>query len=236
MSRRTFYVTTPIYYVNDLPHIGHTYTTVVADALARFHRLAGDEVYFLTGTDEHGLKIQRTAAERGLAPQQLADEVVENYRQLWPALCVSNDDLIRTTEERHKRGVAALFAQIRARNPEAIYKSVYRGWYCTGCESYYTAGQLLDGGCPDAGHPGRPVEEIEEASWFFKLSAYADPLLQLYKDRPDFVMPETRLNEVRAFVKSGLRDLSISRSRDKVSWVFLSPATRIRRSTSGSTR
>ncbi len=218
MSRRTFYVTTPIYYVNDLPHIGHTYTTIVADALARFHRLAGDDVYFLTGTDEHGLKIQRSAAEKGLTPQQLADQVVENYRRLWPALNISNDDFIRTTEARHKRGVAALFAQIRAKNPDAIYKSVYRGWYCTGCESYYTASQLLDGGCPDAGHPGRPVEEIEEASWFFRLSAYEEPLLALYENRPEFVMPETRLNEVRAFVTSGLKDLSISRGRDKVGW------------------
>ncbi len=217
-ERRTFYITTPIYYVNDLPHIGHTYTTVVADALARFHRLRGDDVYFLTGTDEHGQKIQRSAADRGITPLALADEVVENYRKLWPALSISNDDLIRTTEERHKQGVAALFEQIRRHNPDAIYRGSYEGWYCTGCESFYTESQLLNGGCPDTGHPGRPVERVLESSWFFRLSAYQDALLQLYNDRPDFVMPESRLNEVRAFVKSGLRDLSISRSREKVSW------------------
>lgn len=215
---RNFYVTTPIYYVNDQPHIGHAYTTVVADAMARFHRLIGDDVYFLTGTDEHGLKIQRAAAARGITPQALADEVVENYRRLWPALGISNNDLIRTTDDRHKAGVAALFAQIRAKTPDAIYKGNYRGLYCTGCESFYTENQLVDGGCPDTAHPGRPVEEIEESSWFFRLSAFEEPLLRLYEENPRFVMPETRLNEVRAFVKSGLKDLSISRSREKVSW------------------
>ena len=222
-DRRTFYITTPIYYVNDLPHIGHTYTTVVADALARFHRLRGDDVYFLTGTDEHGQKIQRSAAERGVTPLALADEVVENYRRLWPALSISNDDLIRTTEDRHKRGVVALFEQIRRSTPDAIYRGAYIGWYCTGCESFYTEGQLLNGGCPDPGHPGRPVEQIEESSWFFRLSAYEEPLLKLYTDRPEFVQPESRRNEVRGFVRSGLKDLSISRSRAKVSWGIAFP-------------
>jgi len=212
---RTFYVTTPIYYVNDLPHIGHTYTTVVADALARFHRLAGDDVYFLTGTDEHGQKIERAAKARGISPKELADEVVENYRKLWPALAISNDDFIRTTEERHRRGVEALFARIRERTPDAIYKGKYVGWYCTGCESFYPENQVVDGKCPEQGHP---VERVEEESWFFRLSAFADRLLELYDSHPEFVLPETRRNEVRSFVAGGLRDLSISRSRSKVSW------------------
>ncbi len=215
---RTVYITTPIYYVNDLPHIGHTYTTIVADALARYHRLRGDDVRFLTGTDEHGQKIQKSAAAKGVTPQQLADQVVENYLALWPALEVSHDDFIRTTQDRHKRGVAALYEQIRRVTPDAIYRGTYTGWYCTGCESFYTEGQLLNGGCPDTGHPGNPVEQVEEASWFFRLSAYAEPLLRLYDERPSFVQPESRLNEVRAFVKGGLKDLSISRSRSKVSW------------------
>lgn len=215
MSRRQFYVTTPIYYVNDQPHIGHTYTTVVADALARFHRLCGEEVYFLTGTDEHGQKIERAARARGISPQQLADEVVANYRKLWPQLLISNDDLIRTTEPRHKRGVEALFSRIREKSPEAVYRGTYTGWYCTGCEAFYTAAQLVEGRCPDQGHP---VEEVEEASWFFRLSAYQERLLTLYDRQPDFVQPESRRNEVRSFVASGLKDLSISRSREKVGW------------------
>ena len=132
-ARRSFYVTTPIYYVNDLPHIGHTYTTVVADALARYHRLTGDEVYFLTGTDEHGQKIERAAAKRGITPLALADEVVENYRTLWPALAISHDDFIRTTEARHEQGVYELFRKIREKSPDAIFKGTYRGLYCTGC-------------------------------------------------------------------------------------------------------
>ncbi len=214
-ARRSFYVTTPIYYVNDLPHIGHTYTTVVADALARYHRLTGDEVYFLTGTDEHGQKIERAAAKRGIAPLALADEVVENYKQLWPALAISHDDFIRTTETRHQAGVYELFRKIREKSPDAIYKGSYRGLYCTGCEAFFTAAQLVDGRCPEQGHP---VEEVEESSWFFRLSDYQDRLLALYERQPEFVLPETRRNEVRAFVASGLRDLSISRSKEKVGW------------------
>ncbi len=214
-TSRSFYVTTPIYYVNDLPHIGHTYTTVVADALARYHRLRGDDVYFLTGTDEHGQKIERAAARRGMAPLALADEVVENYRQLWPALAISHDDFIRTSEARHKDGVYELFRRIREKSPDAIYKGTYRGLYCTGCEAFYTPAQLIDGKCPEQGHP---VEEVEESSWFFRLSAFEDRLLELYDRQPEFVLPETRRNEVRAFVASGLRDLSISRSRSKVAW------------------
>jgi methionyl-tRNA synthetase len=203
----TYYVTTPIYYVNDLPHIGHTYTTVVADVLARFHRQCGDEVRFLTGTDEHGQKIERAARARGLQPLQLADQVVERFRSLWTALGIRNDDFIRTTEPRHRKGVEALFAKIHAKGD--IYQDRYAGWYCTSCESFYPENQIVDGRCPDQGHK---VEWTEEESYFFRLSRYQEPLLRLYRERPDFVFPETRRNEVVAFVESGLKDLSISRS------------------------
>ncbi|UCF68268.1 MAG: methionine--tRNA ligase, partial [Acidobacteriota bacterium] len=214
-TARRFYVTTPIYYVNDEPHIGHTYTTIVADALARYHRLIGDEVYFLTGTDEHGQKMQRAAEQRRISPQQLADQVVENYQRLWPALGISYDDFIRTTEARHRRGVYALFEKIRRETPDALYKGTYRGLYCTGCEAFFAPGQVTDGVCPEQGHP---VEEVEEESWFFRLSAFGDRLLELYDTRPEFVLPVTRRNEVRGFVAEGLKDLSISRSRSQVSW------------------
>jgi methionyl-tRNA synthetase len=208
-SARTFYVTTPIYYVNDLPHIGHTYTTVVADAFARFRRLCGDDVYFLTGTDEHGQKIERAARQRGMEPIALADQVVENYHRVWPQIAISHDDFIRTSEDRHRAGVEELFDRIRSREPEAIYKGSYRGWYCTGCEAFFPESQLVDGRCPEQGHP---VEEVEEESYFFRLSAFQQRLLDLYEKHPEFVRPETRLNEVRAFVAAGLRDLSISRT------------------------
>lgn len=214
-NRRTFYVTTPIYYVNDLPHIGHSYTTIVADCLARYHRMIGEDVRFLTGTDEHGQKIERAAKARGVSPKELADEVVENYQKLWPALSISHDDFIRTTDMRHQRGVYSLLQRIQRVSPEAIYKGSYRGWYCTGCESFYAASQVEGRKCPDFGHP---VEEVEESSWFFRLSAYADKLLALYNAHPEFVTPESRLNEVRSFVAGGLKDLSISRTAATVSW------------------
>jgi len=201
------YLTTPIYYVNDAPHIGHTYTTVVTDVLARFHRQRGRDVRFLTGSDEHGQKIERAAQARGLAPIALADEMVARYKALWASLGISHDDFIRTTEPRHRRGVEALYAKIQAKGD--IYKDRYAGWYCTSCESFYPENQIVDGRCPDQGHK---VEWTEEESYFFRLSRYQEPLLKLYRERPDFVFPETRRNEVVAFVASGLKDLSISRS------------------------
>jgi methionyl-tRNA synthetase len=201
------YLTTPIYYVNDAPHIGHTYTTVVTDVLARFHRMRGRDVRFLTGSDEHGQKIERAAAARGLTPLALADEMVARYRALWESLGIAHDDFIRTTEPRHRRGVEALYAKIKAGGD--IYKDRYAGWYCTSCESFYPENQVVDGRCPDQGHK---VEWTEEESYFFRLSRYQEPLLKLYRERPDFVFPETRKNEVIAFVASGLKDLSISRS------------------------
>jgi methionyl-tRNA synthetase len=204
---RAYYLTTPIYYVNDVPHIGHTYTTVIADVLARFHRQCGDDVRFLTGTDEHGQKIERAAKARGMPPIALADQVVERFRSLWTALGIRNDDFIRTTEPRHRKGVEALFAKIDAQGD--IYKDRYAGWYCTSCESFYPENQVVDGRCPDQGHK---VEWTEEESYFFRLSRYQEPLLKLYRERPEFVFPDTRRNEVVAFVEAGLKDLSISRS------------------------
>jgi methionyl-tRNA synthetase len=201
------YLTTPIYYVNDVPHIGHTYTTVVADVLARFHRMLGEEVHFLTGTDEHGQKIERAARQRGLQPIELADQVVERFRTLWTTLGISNDDFIRTTEPRHRRGVEALFRRVLDRGD--IYKDKYAGWYCTSCESFFPENQVVDGRCPDQGHR---VEWTEEESYFFRLSRYQEPLLDHYRRNPRFVFPETRCNEVMAFVAAGLKDLSISRS------------------------
>jgi len=203
-----FYVTTPIYYVNDSPHIGHVYTTVVADVLARFHRMLGDEVYFLTGTDEHGQKIEDSASAKGLAPLDLADQVVQRYHALWKRFGMTHDDFIRTTEERHKRGVYKIYGKIAAAGDD-IYKGRYEGWYCKGCEAFYPESQILEGRCPDQGHP---VERLTEESYFFRLSRYQKPLLEHYKKHPEFIVPETRRNEIVSFVSAGLRDLSISRT------------------------
>lgn len=204
---RTFYITTPIYYVNDLPHIGHMYTTVVADVLARFKRMRGFEVFFLTGTDEHGQKIERAAREQGIPPQALADQVVGRYHELWRELAITHDDFIRTTQERHKAGVRELIRRMSEAGD--IYKASYEGWYCSGCESFYPETQLKDGRCPDFGHP---VERLAEESYFFRLSAYQEKLLAFYRENPDFVRPASRFNEVVRFVEGGLKDLSISRA------------------------
>ncbi|KDA53236.1 methionyl-tRNA synthetase [Thermoanaerobaculum aquaticum] len=204
---RIFYITTPIYYVNDLPHIGHMYTTVVADVLARFKRMRGFEVFFLTGTDEHGQKIERAAREQGIPPQALADQVVGRYHELWRELAITHDDFIRTTQERHKAGVRELIRRMSEAGD--IYKASYEGWYCSGCESFYPETQLKDGRCPDFGHP---VERLAEESYFFRLSAYQEKLLAFYRENPDFVRPASRFNEVVRFVEGGLKDLSISRA------------------------
>ena len=205
MSR--FYVTTPIYYVNDLPHIGHIYTTVAADALARYRRLLGDDVYFLTGTDEHGQKIEQAARDAGVEPLALADRVVSRYHELWQRLNISNDDFIRTTQERHKAGVREVIRRIDAAGD--FYTARHEGWYCPACEAFYTEKELLPGGlCPDH---RRPLEWKSEDNVFFRLSRYQQPLLDWY-DRDLPVQPPTRANEVRRFVESGLRDLSVSRT------------------------
>ncbi|HVS02814.1 MAG TPA: methionine--tRNA ligase [Thermoanaerobaculia bacterium] len=204
-----FYVTTPIYYVNDLPHIGHIYSTLVCDTVARYRRLAGDEVHFLTGTDEHGQKIERAAAAAGVAPIELADRVVARYHQLWQELGISHSDFIRTTEERHARGVREMVRRIAAAGD--LYVGRHEGWYCPACELFYTDKELLEGRlCPV--HE-RPAEWQEEENVFFRLSRYQEPLLRWYRDHPRSVRPQSRRNEMAAFVESGLRDLSVSRTQ-----------------------
>jgi methionyl-tRNA synthetase len=206
VARETFYITTPIYYVNDLPHIGHIYTTVVADTIARYKRTRGLDVRFLTGTDEHGQKMDRSAKTQGLAPKELADRVVRRYHELWKHLEVTHDDFIRTTEPRHGAGVHALIAAMQQKGD--IYKGSYEGWYCAGCEAFYPESQLVDGKCPDQGHP---VEWLKEESYFFRLSAYQERLLAFYRQHSEFIRPTSRYNEVVRFVEMGLKDLSISR-------------------------
>jgi len=204
---RTFYVTTPIYYVNDLPHIGHIYTTTVGDTLARFHRMAGRDVHFLTGTDEHGQKIERAAKEEGIAPLALADRVVARYRELRDQMGFSYDDFVRTTEERHRLGVEAIIRRLEANGD--LYTATHEGWYCTACETFYTEKELLPGKlCPVH---DTPAEWKSEDNVFFRLSRYQQPLLDWYRSA-DSVRPASRLNEVRSFVESGLRDLSVSRA------------------------
>jgi len=207
MEKRTFYVTTPIYYVNDLPHIGHVYTTVIADVIARYKRLMGFDVHFLTGTDEHGQKVEKAAKAGGMEPIQLADQVVENYLNLWPRLSISNDDFIRTTAPRHEKGAAHLFKQLLDQGD--IYLDHYKGMYCVSCEAFLTETQAKGGKCPDC---GKPLEEVEEESYFFKLSKYEKKLLNYYEEHPELIQPEHRRNEVISFVKGGLKDLSVSRT------------------------
>jgi len=206
VARDTFYITTPIYYVNDLPHIGHIYTTVVADTVARYKRMRGFDVRFLTGTDEHGQKMDRTAREQGITPRELADRVFGRYPPLWKTLEITHDDFIRTTEARHHAGVHALIALLQKNGD--IYKGSYEGWYCAGCEAFFPESQLVDGKCPDQGHP---VELLKEESYFFRLSAYQEPLLRFYRENPECIRPASRYNEVVRFVEMGLKDLSISR-------------------------
>ncbi len=209
-----YYVTTPIYYVNDAPHIGHAYTTLACDVLARFMRLDGYDVKFLTGTDEHGQKVEKSAEAAGMAIQDFTDKVSQNFRDLAVAMNFSNDDFIRTTEPRHKRACQALWAALRER--DQIYLGKYAGWYAVRDEAYYGEGELVDG--PDGkkiAPSGAEVEWVEEPSYFFRLSDGQEPLLKYYRDHPDFIAPETRRNEVISFVSGGLRDLSVSRTSFK---------------------
>lgn len=206
-SKGKYYITTPIYYPSSNLHIGHTYCTVMADAMARFKRLAGYDVRFLTGTDEHGQKIQDIAKEKGVTPQEYVDGVVAGIKDLWKTMEISYDDFIRTTEPRHVKRVQQIFMQLYEKGD--IYKGEYEGMYCTPCESFWTESQLVDGKCPDC---GRPVEKAKEEAYFFRLSKYQDKLLELFESNPDFLQPDTRRNEMIAFVKQGLEDLCISRS------------------------
>jgi methionyl-tRNA synthetase len=200
--------------VNDVPHIGHAYTTIIADALARFKRLAGYDVFFLTGTDEHGQKIEKAAAEKGLTPKELADKVVVRIKDLWQALNISNDYFIRTTEPFHEKGVQKIFKQLLDKGD--IYKGTYQGWYCVGEENFLADDvPLVEGGlkiCPDC---GRKATIVEESTYFFRLSAYTKPLLDFYESHPSFVRPQSRMNEVVSFVRMGLKDLSITRTTVK---------------------
>ncbi|WP_184665316.1 methionine--tRNA ligase [Texcoconibacillus texcoconensis] len=204
----SFYITTPIYYPSDKLHIGHAYTTVAGDAMARYKRLRGYDVMYLTGTDEHGQKIERKAEEKGVSPQAFVDDIVKDIRSLWDKLDISYDDFIRTTEDRHKRVVQKIFDQLLEQGD--IYLSEYEGLYCTPCESFYTETQATDGVCPDC---GRPLEKVREESYFFRMSKYADRLLKYYEENPEFIQPESRKNEmINNFIKPGLEDLAVSRT------------------------
>ncbi|WIV13877.1 methionine--tRNA ligase [Proteiniborus sp. MB09-C3] len=208
MMKKTFYVTTPIYYPSDNLHIGHTYCTVAADTIARFKRLLGYDVKFLTGTDEHGQKIQTVANEKGVSPKEYLDGIVKNIKELWKTLDITYDRLIRTTDEDHKEIVQKIFQKLYEKGD--IYKSEYEGHYCTPCESFWTESQLVDGKCPDC---NREVKLAKEEAYFFRLSKYQDRLLKLYEENPDFLQPESRRNEMlNNFLRPGLEDLCVSRS------------------------
>ncbi|MEG1913520.1 MAG: methionine--tRNA ligase [Acidaminococcaceae bacterium] len=207
MTKPSFYITTPIYYPSDNLHIGHAYCTTIADTIARYHRAAGEEVYFLTGSDEHGQKIQRKAEEKGVTPLQYVDGIVANFKLLWEKLGISNDDFVRTSEARHEQVVQTIMQKIYDQGD--IYKKNYEGLYCVPCESYWLERQLVDGNCPDC---GRPVEKMQEESYFFKLSKYQDRLLAYIEENPEFIQPTSRRNEMINFIKQGLEDLCITRT------------------------
>src|SRR5690625_4189106 len=207
-QKNTFYITTPIYYPSGNLHIGHAYSTFASDAMARYKRLRGYDVMYLTGTDEHGQKIQQAAEEAGMSPQAYVDHIVENIKGLWKKLKITNDDFIRTTEERHKVIVQQIFSQLLEQGD--IYLDEYEGWYCTPCESFFTELQLDKGNCPDC---GRSVEKVKEESYFFRMSKYADRLVKYYEDNPTFIQPESRKNEmINNFIKPVLEDLAVSRT------------------------
>lgn len=214
---QSFYATTPIYYVNDEPHLGHVYTTIATDVLTRHQRLYGYDVYFLTGVDEHGQKVQQAAEARNIAPIELADQVVERYQDLWPQLDISNDDFIRTSSERHQKAVQEMWRRLDEAG--ALYKGFYEDWYCVPCETYWKETQLKEAdrwdkesdahSCPDC---GRTVEKVQEESYFFRLGNYQQQLLEHIEKNPDFIAPASRRNEVMRFVEGGLNDLSVSRT------------------------
>ena len=207
MDQKTFYITTPIYYPSGKAHIGHSYCTVATDAIARYKRMQGYDVMFLTGTDEHGQKIELNAAKAGVTPKEYVDEIVAGFQELWKLLNISNDRFIRTTDDYHIESIQKIFKALYDKGE--IYKGSYKGKYCTPCESFWTETQLVDGKCPDC---GREVQDAEEEAYFFKLGNYADRLLKLYEDQPDFIQPESRKNEMIQFIKNGLDDLCVSRT------------------------
>ena len=211
--RKSFFVTTPIYYVNDIPHIGHAYTTVAADVLARYYRMEGSHVFFLTGTDEHGQKVQEAAAERNISPQEHCDHMVGRFQDLWKKFTISNDDFIRTTEERHTTVVQEILTLLY--NKGDIYKTSYEGSYCVPDERFWTEKDLIDGCCPEC---RRPVQQIKESNYFFRMSSYHTWLTGYIEENEHFILPKTRRNEILGFLRQPLGDLCISRPRKRLSW------------------
>lgn len=213
MAAKPFYITTPLYYVNAKPHIGHAYTNVLCDTFARWHRFRGEKVFFLTGTDEHGTKIEKAAREQGKEPRAYVDEMVPQFKKLWELLGIQYDHFIRTTDAEHKKIVQAILRELEAK--KEIYKASYKGWYCTPCESFWTELQLAEGKCPDC---HRDVQKLSEENYFFKVSKYQKDLIQHIEKNPDFIKPEIRRNEILSFLKEPLEDLCISRPRARLAW------------------
>jgi len=223
-----FYLTTAIDYANGDPHIGHAYEKIGTDVIARYKRLAGDEVHFLTGMDEHGQKVAQAAAERGVSPQEFVDNIADRFRAMWSKLGISNDQFIRTTDAMHKAGVRAFIKRIHASSPDDFYEKTYEGWYCVGCELFKRENEIANGKC--VLHPTRDLEWTQERNWFFRLTHYAEFLKRLYAERPDFIQPESRRNEMLALLSAGLEDISITRS--KLTWAIPFPVA----STNGETQ
>lgn len=218
---KTYYLTTPIYYVNGKPHIGHAYTSILCDTFARFHKMLGEEVFYLTGTDEHGIKVQKAAAEQGKDPKIFVDEIVPSFRELWEVLGIKYNQFIRTTDDYHKTTVQKVLSDLEKKGD--IYKASYKGWYCTPCESFWTALQLKDGKCPDC---NRGVDQLEEENYFFRLSKYQNWLIDYIESHPDFVRPEIRKNEVLGFLREPLEDLCITRPKTRLTWGIEYPGSK----------
>ncbi|MBF0502145.1 MAG: methionine--tRNA ligase, partial [Candidatus Riflebacteria bacterium] len=212
-ATKPFYVTTPIYYANAELHIGHAFTTLAADTATRFHKAMGEETYFLTGSDEHGQKVEQAAKGRGITPQAHVDEMVAKFKSLWTKLDICHNDFIRTTDERHKKTVRKVLTQLREKGD--IYEDRYQGWYCTPCERFWTEKEVPEKLCPDC---KRPVETIEEKNYFFRMSKYQETLINYIKEHPDFIRPESRKNEVLGFLAQPLADLCVSRPKKRLTW------------------
>lgn len=214
-----FYITTAIDYANGEPHVGHAYEKIGADVIARYHRLRGDDVYFLTGLDEHGQKVAQAAADKGVSPQQFVDDMASRFEAMWKRLHISHDRFMRTTDADHKAGVKALILQIQKKNPDDFYEKAYEGWYCVGCELFKRDDEIVDGKC--VLHPTRELQWTTERNWFFRLTKYQDFLKTLFTERPEFLSPETRRNEILSLLDQGLEDISITRAR--LSWAIPFP-------------
>ncbi len=218
MKKKTFFITTPIYYVNDVPHIGHAYTTIAADVAARYRRLAGDDVFFLTGTDEHGQKVQQAAGQSGREPQAHVDDLHVRFKELWVRFNISNNDFIRTTEDRHKKVVWEILQKLY--DEGEIYKDSYEGWYCMPCERFWTEKDLVNGNCPEC---GRKVDQITESNYFFKMGQHRDWLVDHINKNENFIQPKSRRNEILGFLKQPLDDLCISRPKERLPWGIAMP-------------